>query len=63
MTGSELLELLQELSKEELSYEVVSSDDPEDGFNFFVNEVGVGDVNAFDGDVDTIGPFIVLLPD
>lgn len=62
MTGHELLELLQELSEEELNHKVISSDDPNDGFNFFVEEVGVGDVAALDGPNETMGPFIVVLP-
>jgi hypothetical protein len=61
MTGHYLLELLQSLSEEELDLPVVSSDDPYDGFNFFVEEVGVGDVADFDGPNETTGPFIVML--
>jgi len=59
MTGAELLKALQNLSVEQLQLEVISSDDPGDGFNFSVGKVEVG--NVWDESEES-GPNIVLLP-
>ena len=63
MTGRELLRELERLTEEQLSLQVVTSDDKEDGFNFLANNVEVGNVACFDSvEEEEVGPYIIIVP-
>jgi len=63
LTGKELLQKLSGMTESQLELPVVSSDDVNDGFNFWVGDVYVGNVSAGEYGDDEEGPLIIIAPD